>query len=316
MYFSFTLSCLIDLIFRHPNIIFINRAVFPLYFPFTLRGLYRFLLKDKLIIWQFDDNIRFNEISKFEWDLLCDVSSKIMVANEALRDTLDKSYQQKAIVSYMNATDGDITEDIIKKYAKIKEVEYDKNIQLVWVATSSNLPNLDYVIDSIDQAAMELKKEYHKEVILNVVCNIKYVRKCHSLKINNIKWSRDLAINWICRSHIGIMPLINNEYNRGKSGFKIVQYLSSGIPTIASDMSKHREFLMRETGYAGLLVSDLENPNEWKESIIKLSTNFNLWKEYGRNALRCKSIYHNYEVEKEKFDMLFSCNNVKEPDKE
>ena len=47
-------------------------------------------------------------------------------------------------------------------------------------------------------------------------------------------WSQERETDLLPRCHAGIMPLTDDEFSRGKSAFKLIQYLASGLPLIAS----------------------------------------------------------------------------------
>ncbi len=110
----------------------------------------------------------------------------------------------------------------------------------------------------------------------------------YDICVNNIKWSREIAIQMLYDSHIGLMPLITTDFTKGKSGFKITQYKAAGLPTIATDLPIHRDKLKNGDG---IIVSD-ENLEEWVYAICSLSTNVEKWKSLSEIALI--DIDHNY----------------------
>ena len=51
--------------------------------------------------------------------------------------------------------------------------------------------------------------------------------------------------------HIGIMPLPDTPFARGKSAFKLIQYLRAGLPAIASAVGENSHVIRQgETGFA------------------------------------------------------------------
>lgn len=65
----------------------------------------------------------------------------------------------------------------------------------------------------------------------------------------------------------GIMPLTDDPWSRGKCGFKLVQYMASGLPVIASPVGVNRE--MVQPGVNGFLASDT---SEWEHALERLVT--------------------------------------------
>ena len=45
-----------------------------------------------------------------------------------------------------------------------------------------------------------------------------------------------MEVETISKFDVGIMPLENNDFNKGKCGFKLIQYMSCGIPTISTPL--------------------------------------------------------------------------------
>jgi glycosyltransferase involved in cell wall biosynthesis len=66
---------------------------------------------------------------------------------------------------------------------------------------------------------------------------------------------------------IGIMPLRDSLWTRGKCGFKILQYMGVGIPAVASPVGINSELIRH--GETGFLASDAE---AWQEALLSLAT--------------------------------------------
>lgn len=69
-----------------------------------------------------------------------------------------------------------------------------------------------------------------------------------------VPWHLDTEAAQIDRFHVGIMPLQDTPFERGKCGFKLVQYMSRARPVIASPVGVNGEILGE--GAAGFLASD------------------------------------------------------------
>ena len=272
-----------DIYVYRPEVVVICRELFPQYMPRCFAGIYKKFLTDCKLIWTFDDNIKMGEISKREWDILCKYADEIMVTHDYLKDTLPEELKEK--ISYIPQADGDIEKLVNKGKRKNKRESYEKSISLIWVATSVNLPNMYYISEQLEMAATKLKLEYNKELVLRVVCNEKYVAQHKYLKVKNILWSRQGAAEMIESSHIGIMPLIDSEYSRGKGGFKLVQYMTANLPVIASEVGWNKVVVGEA---AGILVNDIRDKAMWIKSIIELSTDYQLWEKMSEGAhARC-----------------------------
>lgn len=265
-----------------PEYLIVSKTFCPRYTPIFLRFLIKNVSQKSKLYWDFDDYI-FNsgEISKKQSLILEKNSKNIIVTNNFLKSKINVKYQSKVIL--LPTTDGDM-KDVDKKYLEqLRKDTFNYEIKLVWVATGGNIPNLMKIIDILDIAADKLKNEYNKELILTVVCNKPIDAKVTNLKIRNIKWTRDTAKQEIYNAHIGIMPLIYRDYALGKGGFKLVQYISTGLPVIASNVGFNNEVVDKS---CGILVDDREFNNGWLDSIIQIANSWENWKRYSHNSYR------------------------------
>lgn len=79
------------------------------------------------------------------------------------------------------------------------------------------------------------------------------------------KWSPERELAQLQSMDIGLMPLSDDEYTRGKCGFKLLQYMACGAVPVAADVGFNREIV--EHGRTGFLV---RTPEEWRESVSLL----------------------------------------------
>lgn len=87
---------------------------------------------------------------------------------------------------------------------------------------------------------------------------------------------------------IGLIPVVDRPFNRGKSNIKWQEYSMLGIPTIASDVGEYRAITPNETG---LLA---QNEDEWYLHMKRLIEDAELRKELGRKAKQ--HVTKNYNI--------------------
>jgi glycosyltransferase involved in cell wall biosynthesis len=80
---------------------------------------------------------------------------------------------------------------------------------------------------------------------------------------------------------IGLMPMPDNEWTRGKCAFKAIQYMSSGVPTIASPIGTITDLIQHNVN--GLLV---KSPGEWLYELERLIYDLPLCRRLALNARR------------------------------
>lgn len=154
-------------------------------------------------------------------------------------------------------------------YFELDKKEYDKNepvIKFGWVGSDNNLFYIDNIIDDLN----EISKTQKIELIV-ISKNGYHTDKPLTLKINNIPWNIDKEIENLLKIDIGLMPLNGRHFEKGKCGFKLIQYMGLGLVSIASDVGVNSLIINDNTD--GFLVEG----NNWKkkiEEVISLKHNF------------------------------------------
>jgi glycosyltransferase involved in cell wall biosynthesis len=83
-----------------------------------------------------------------------------------------------------------------------------------------------------------------------------------SQQIQFVPWSEEVEVAAIQDASLGIMPLDESEWSRGKCSFKLLSYMSCGLPVVATPVGMNAEVLSR--GPIGLAA---RTPAEWVEAI-------------------------------------------------
>jgi glycosyltransferase involved in cell wall biosynthesis len=136
------------------------------------------------------------------------------------------------------------------------------NAKLVigWTGSHSTIRYLDDIIPIL----ANLEKSYDFEFL--VISDVAPEFPLRSLKY--IRWNKGNEINDLLRINIGIMPLLDDKWAKGKCGFKALQYMSLGIPALVSPVGVNTRIV--DHGVNGYIC---HNAEEWHTSIEKLLLN-------------------------------------------
>ena len=92
-----------------------------------------------------------------------------------------------------------------------------------------------------------------------------------------IPWQESTEVDAIRTMDIGIMPLNDTLWSKGKCGYKLIQYMACGVPVVASPVGVNKNIV--DDGINGFLVSSFD---EWEEANTKLLDNPKLVYEMGQ----------------------------------
>lgn len=102
----------------------------------------------------------------------------------------------------------------------------------------------------------------------------------------NINWLDELSLQErISEFDIGVSPLVDHEFNRAKSAFKLKQYLSCGVPVLASEVGENKTFL--KDGVNGFFCN---SPEEFKKEILRFA-----YMNENKYAQLCQNAKNDYE---------------------
>jgi glycosyltransferase involved in cell wall biosynthesis len=149
-----------------------------------------------------------------------------------------------------------------------------------WTGTQSTLP----YIESLFSLFEKLEEKFPDQVRLLIISN-----KKPSLKlkfIDFIQWSKETEVNDLLLMDIGVMPLSDDMWAKGKCGFKALQYMALEIPALVSPVGVNTEIVNNNVnGYW------CNTETEWFDCLEKLLMDKVLRKEIG-SAGRKKVISH------------------------
>lgn len=95
------------------------------------------------------------------------------------------------------------------------------------------------------------------------------------------EWHEHTEVAQLHEFDIGIMPLPDEPWERGKCGYKLIQYMASTLPVVASPVGVNTRIVQH--GNNGLLA---DSPAQWAEAITRLVDNGGLRRQMGQAGRR------------------------------
>ncbi|MDO9464873.1 MAG: glycosyltransferase family 4 protein [bacterium] len=115
-------------------------------------------------------------------------------------------------------------------------------------------------------------------------------KKCEHLKVEMIDWMEpDEIASELTTFDIGVYPLLDNEWNKGKCGLKALEYMSAGIAAVCSDVGENKYFIEDEKD--GLLA---RTSDEWETKLRVLIENNQLKEQIAINGR--KTVEEKYSI--------------------
>jgi glycosyltransferase involved in cell wall biosynthesis len=156
----------------------------------------------------------------------------------------------------------------------------------VTVGWIGNRENLVYLRD-LETVFRKVSQVCGKELFFKVICDEPLVLK--DVRIKNVPWSLKREIDDLSEVDIGIMPLRDDDWSKGKCAFKILQFMSLGIPVVASAVGMNKEVV--QAGVNGFLANTDE---EWIRCISQLVQEDALRADLGRLCKKTIAAKYSY----------------------
>lgn len=129
---------------------------------------------------------------------------------------------------------------------------------LVWIGSSSTRRYLELLRPALDRLSYQ-----HPDLELKVIADFDF--HLDAMKVHNIQWSQDAEAREIAECHVGIAPMLDDPWTRGKCALKVIQYMAAGLPVVTDKAGANVDVI--DDGKNGFVV---ESEQEWIDSITKL----------------------------------------------
>ncbi len=139
-----------------------------------------------------------------------------------------------------------------------------------WTGSSTTLKHFSLAVPVLQA----LRRKYGEKIHFRLISDEPFMGELPGLQ--NIPWKKESEVADLQAIDIGIMPLPDDAWSRGKCGFKGLQYMALGKPAVMSPVGVNTEIITH--GENGFLAS---SPEEWEQILTRLIENPLLRKEIG-----------------------------------
>jgi len=157
-----------------------------------------------------------------------------------------------------------------------KSVKYQDDKIVLYVSRYYPHKNHHFLMRLADTYQNEFRSE-KINFILRIVSSEKFYLE--GVNVQNVQWTLETELETLQSFDIGIMPLEDNDYNKGKCGFKALQYMAVGLPVVCSPVGMNKEII--EEGVNGFSAV---TKGEWIKKLSELIENPELRKKMGGNG--------------------------------
>ncbi len=186
----------------------------------------------------------------------------------------------------------------LSKYPISEKKEKSDKICIGWSGSFSTIKHFESALEPLKA----LKEKFGDRVYLRVIGDGAY--RNQALDIQGKTWNRQNEVEDLCEMDIGIMPLPDDNWSKGKCGLKGLQYMALEIPTIMSPVGVNADII--RDGENGFLAA---NDKEWVNKITMLIENAELRKKIGAAGRKTVEEYYSVEANKDKWADVFRADS-------
>lgn len=190
---------------------------------------------------------------------ICGMSAHVMAGNPYLAEYARAVNDRVTVVPTTIDTD---------KYAPVAERSTDDRIVIGWSGSYSTVQHLDHLRSALQRLART------ERFTLRVIGTPSY--ELEGVEVEAMPWRAASEVEDLSQIDVGVMPLPDDPWSRGKCGLKALQYMALGIPTVCSPVGVNSEIV--EDGINGFLAA---TEADWVARLAELLRSAELRKRLG-----------------------------------
>ncbi len=241
------------------DLVFLYREAIPLGPPLIERAIVR---KGKPIVLDFDDAIFMSNVSEANRAIaflknpgrvaeVIGESTRVVVGNEFLASYARRYSDQVTVIP--TAVD---TNRFVPRAAA--PVEPGRELVVGWIGSPTTFP---YLRDLASVLAQVAGQHRFRLKVSGAGRSVRFP----GVTVDEVPWSLADEVSLFNTCDIGVYPLTDDDWSRGKCGFKAIQCMACGVPVVAAAVGVNREIIT--DGVDSFLAS---TPQEWIDKLGRL----------------------------------------------
>lgn len=179
---------------------------------------------------------------------ICRLASHVMVGNPYLADYALQVNDRVTVIPTTIDTE---------KYRVPERKERSGPVVIGWTGSYSTVQHLDTMRGALKKLAE--KESFRLRVIGTPVY------ECPPVDVEAMPWRAETELEDLSEIDIGMMPLPEDRWSKGKCGLKALQFMALGIPTICSPVGVNTDIIQDDQN--GLIAA---TEDEWVEKLTRL----------------------------------------------
>jgi glycosyltransferase involved in cell wall biosynthesis len=179
---------------------------------------------------------------------ICRLASHVMVGNPYLADYARQVNDRVTVIPTTIDTE---------KYRVPERKEQRGPVVIGWTGSYSTVQHLDTMRGALKKLA---EKESFR---LRVIGTPAY--ECPPVEVEAMRWRAETELEDLSEIDIGMMPLPDDRWSKGKCGLKALQFMALGIPTICSPVGVNTDIIQDDQN--GFIAA---TEDEWVEKLTRL----------------------------------------------
>jgi glycosyltransferase involved in cell wall biosynthesis len=179
---------------------------------------------------------------------ICRIASHVMVGNPYLSDYARQVNDHVTVIPTTIDTE---------KYRVPEGKEKSGPVVIGWTGSHSTVQHLDTMRGALKKLA---EKESFR---LRVIGTPAY--ECAPVDVEAMPWRAETELEDLSQIDIGMMPLPDDRWSKGKCGLKALQFMALGIPTICSPVGVNTDIIQDDQN--GFIAA---TEDEWVEKLTRL----------------------------------------------